>query len=141
MRRPVPRRHLVPRPARDVSLTVLCEDVLHFDLQETFDIVFDSGCLHNVSGRELRAYKRQLLKWLAPNGELVLAHWGKRHLLDWRPIGPRRRTQACIERLLAPELELMAATSTDEAVSLPFGPRVRMATFRYRRTDAAPQEL
>ena len=55
----------------------------------------------------------------------VLEHWGKRHALDWRPIGPRRRTQTTIERMFAPELQLIETDVTDFAAPLPFGPTVR----------------
>ena len=60
-------------------------------------------------------------RWLAPRGTFVLEHWGKRHLLDCRPGGPRRRSSAAIQRLFSPELRLDDAEATDFAAPLPSG--------------------
>lgn len=118
---------------------VVCGDFLTADMPHTYDLVFDSGCFHNMSGGELTAYRRKLLACLKPGGHFVLSHWGRRNLLDWRPIGPRRRTQAKVQRLLGPSLELINSCWTDEAVPLPFGPWVRMATYRFRaRSEPRP---
>jgi hypothetical protein len=73
------------------------------------------------------------LRWLAPDGDYVLEHWGKKHVLDWRPIGPRRRSQATIERIFAPELNLLETEVTDFAAPLPFGPTVRGIGYWFRR--------
>ena len=102
-------------------------DLFAFAPDRPFDVVvvFDSGCLHSLLGGDRDAYKTQLLKWLAPGGDYVLGHWGKRHALDWRPIGPKRRSQTSIERLFAPELELVEADHTDFDAPFPFGPTVR----------------
>jgi len=65
------------------------------------------------------------VSWLAPGGDFVLGHWARRHALDWRPMGPRRRTRRELVDLFAPELhehahheELMTG------IPLPFGPTV-----------------
>jgi hypothetical protein len=96
-----------------------------------FELVFDSGCLHSLVGGSPAAYRAKLLEWLAPGGQFVLEHWGKRHALDWRPIGPRRRSQATIEKLFAPELKLLETEVTDFAAPLPFGPTVRGIGYRF----------
>lgn len=108
-------------------------DLFDYISEQPFDLVFDSGCLHSLVGGNLASYKRQLLLWLAPDGEYVLEHWGKRHALDWRPIGPRRRSQPTIERIFAPELNLAETEVTDFAAPLPFGPTVRGIGYWFQR--------
>jgi SAM-dependent methyltransferase len=100
-------------------------DLLTWKAPATFDLVLDSGCLHSLVAGSPLLYKQRLLDWLAPGSDYVLGHWGKRHALDWRPIGPRRRSRSDLVALFAPELvehahheELMTG------VPMPFGPSV-----------------
>ena len=125
-------RELAAENGVDVSFREA--DVLDFTPERPFELVLDSGCMHNMSGGELDRYRAALLRWLAPGGHFVLGHWGRRGLLDWRPIGPRRRRPAVLERLLGHELELVDFEEDDERVPLPFGPWVRMASYWFRRT-------
>jgi hypothetical protein len=79
-------------------------------------------------------YKEKVVSLLAPGGDYVLCHWGKRHALDWRPIGPRRRTTNALVALFAPELVEVARHEellTD--IPLPFGPSVLDVAIRFRR--------
>src|SRR5262245_42440927 len=108
--------------AEGVEVELVTADLLSYVPLQPFDLVFDSGCLHSLVGGDLRAYKRQLLSWLAPKGDFVLEHWGKRHALDWRPIGPRRRSERAIQALFAPELTLQRSDVSDFETPLPFGP-------------------
>jgi SAM-dependent methyltransferase len=110
-----------------------CGDLFSYAPDRPFDVVVDSGCMHSLVGGSVAAYKRQLLSWLAPGGDYVLGHWGKRHALDWRPIGPRRRSQAEIQQTFAPELEIVEMEVVDSAVPLPFGPVVRGVGYWFRR--------
>lgn len=119
---------------KGVKVDFQTADLFQFAPDRPFDLVLDSGCLHSLVGGDTRTYKRQLLRWLAPGGRYVLGHWGKRHALDWRPIGPRRRSQATIESLFAPELRLLNTEVTDMAVPLPFGPMVRGVGYDFQRT-------
>ena len=105
-----------------------------FASDRPFELVCDSGCLHTLVGGNVASYKRQLLKWLAPGGQYTLVHWGKRHALDWRPVGPRRRSQASIERVFGPELSLVETEVRDFAVRGPLGPTVRRIGYWFRRT-------
>jgi SAM-dependent methyltransferase len=108
-------------------------DLFAYEPGHPFELVFDSGCLHSLVGGDVASYRRQVLRWLAPGGDYVLGHWGKLHPLDWRPIGPRRRSARTIERTFAPELRLRDTEITDFATPLPFGPTVRGIGYWFRR--------
>ena len=116
-----------------VPVELVTGDLFSFNPPAPFDLVYDSGCLHSLVGGDVDAYKRKLLSWLAPGADFVLEHWGKRHALDWRPIGPRRRSQATITRMFAPELQLRETDVTDFAAPMPFGPTVRGVAYWFRR--------
>lgn len=116
----------------DASVELITTDLFTYEPDKPFHLVHDSGCLHSLIGGDTRAYKRQLLTWLAPGGYFVLGHWGKLHPWDWRPIGPRRRSQKTIEQLFAPELELLDTEVVDGDVPLPFGPKVRAVGYRFQ---------
>ncbi len=107
--------------AAGVRVDFLAVDLFLYQPGERFDLVFDFGCLHSLVGGSVTACRTQLHRWLAPRGTFVLEHWGKRHLLDWRPGGPRRRSSAAIQRLFSPELRLDDAEATDFAAPLPSG--------------------
>ena len=111
--------------AHGVSPTFIQTDLFTWTPDAPFDLVFDSGCLHSLVGGSIPAYKAQVLRWLRPGGDYVLTHWGKRHALDWRPIGPRRRSIETITRIFAPELALRETEVTDFDAPMPFGPVVR----------------
>jgi SAM-dependent methyltransferase len=120
-----------------VDVAFVCGDLFAYAPESPFDLVFDSGCLHSLVGGSVTAYREQLLRWLAPGGDFVLEHWGTRHRLDWRPVGPRRRSQATIQRIFAPDLRLVDTHVSDFRAPLPFGPKVRAAGYRYRRPTTA----
>jgi hypothetical protein len=81
-------------------------------------------------------YKEQLLSWMAPQSDFILAHWGKRHLLDWRPVGPRRRTRQALVRSFSPELrEEDYEQEVMTGVPLPIGPRVLGQSFWFKRPE------
>lgn len=119
---------------RNTTVEWVCGDLFSYHPDRRFDLVFDSGCLHSLVGGDIASYKRQLLGWLAPGGDFVLDHWGKRNPLDWRPIGPRRRSENTIRRTFAPELALVDTEVQDFAAPLPFGPTVRGIAYWFRRT-------
>jgi SAM-dependent methyltransferase len=116
-----------------VDVAFVCGDLFAYVPESPFDLVFDSGCLHSLVGGSVTAYREQLLRWLAPGGDFVLEHWGKRHRLDWRPVGPRRRSQATIQRVFAPDLRLVDTHVSDFRAPLPFGPTVRAVGYRFHR--------
>ncbi|HVG22549.1 MAG TPA: methyltransferase domain-containing protein [Thermoanaerobaculia bacterium] len=115
-----------------VRVNFIAGDLFSFEPPHPFDLAFDSGCLHALVGGSVDAYKRQLLRWLAPRGEYVLGHWGKRHAFDWRPIGPRRRSEETVKEIFAPELTAVDVHVEDFETPLPFGPVVRGIGYRFR---------
>jgi SAM-dependent methyltransferase len=101
---------------------------------QKFDFILDSGCLHSLVGGNSKRYKEQLLSWLAPGGDFVLGHWGKKHALDWLPIGPRRRSREQIEKFFSPELKGVhyeQQLMTD--IPRPFGPTILGMGFWFQR--------
>ncbi|MBI3549265.1 MAG: class I SAM-dependent methyltransferase [Elusimicrobia bacterium] len=114
-------------------LTVLEADVLSFEAAQPFELILDSGCLHCMSDGALPAYRERILRLLAPGGDFILEHWDKRHALDWRPMGPRRRTPARLLPLFAPELALVEKKTEEMAVPLPLGPTVRGTAYWFKR--------
>lgn len=116
-----------------VRFEVLETDILTYAPERPFDLVYDSGCLHCMHASGFAAYVRQLPRWLAPGGDYLLGHFGKRHALDWRPVGPRRRTPETIERALAPEFVLVRKETSEMRVPLPIGPVVRGSSYWFRR--------
>lgn len=73
-----------------------------------FDIILDVGCLHGLGDALRPAYKRQILSWLAKDGDYILLHFGSRGFWDRWPIGPRRISRARLAGFFAPELEEVA---------------------------------
>jgi SAM-dependent methyltransferase len=108
-------------------------DLLSWQAEKPYDIILDSGCLHSLIGADPRRYKEKLLSWLAPGGDYVLGHFGKRGFFDWRPVGPTRRTRAAIEGLFSPELKLVDYEQQVFETPLPIGPTVLGQGFWFKR--------
>ena len=119
-----------------VDVELVTADLFTFSAARSFDLVFDSGCLHSLVGGDTRRYREKLLQWLGWGGDYVLAHWGKRHAFDWRPIGPRRRSEEAIRTIFAPALELRETESVDFEAPFPFGPVVRGVGYWFTRQGA-----
>jgi len=98
-----------------------------------FDVVLDSGCLHSLIGGDVRRYRKKLLSWLAPGGDYVLGHFGRRSFFDWRPVGPSRRTREQLEGLFSPELQVVKHEQSEMAAPLPIGPTVQGHAYWFRR--------
>lgn len=90
----------------NVKLEIVQADVTDWKAPRTYDLVFDSGCLHGLTGNFRDKYKTQLLGLKKSKAPYVLIHFTKRGFLDWSPIGPRRISRSAIERFLAPELSV-----------------------------------
>jgi SAM-dependent methyltransferase len=124
--------------AEGVQVNWVNADLLSWTAQGQYDVIVDSGCLHSLIGRNVGRYKEQLLRWLVPEGDYVLGHFGKRHWLDWRPVGPKRRTREQLVLLFAPELEVVKHQQSEMAVPLPIGPIVQGHAFWFRRKAQNP---
>lgn len=120
-----------------VVVTWVNADLLAWAAPGRFDVIVDSGCLHSLIGADIRRYREQVMRCLAPDGDYVLGHFGKRHSLDWRPVGPTRRTREQLVRLFAPELKVVKHEQSEMAVPLPIGPIVQGHSFWFRRNSAA----
>jgi SAM-dependent methyltransferase len=111
-------------------------DIMSWSAPAPFDLILDSGCLHSLIAGSVEAYRSRICSWLAPGGDYVLGHWGKRHAFDWRPVGPRRRSREALVELFSPELrehahheELMTG------VPMPFGPSVLGIGIWFKRAN------
>jgi len=92
---------------RGLAIEAVQADIGKWTTDQPFDVVLDIGCLHTPGTISLDAYKAQLLNWLAPGGDFILLHFGRRGWWDWWPIGPNRTYAETLQQLFAPELELL----------------------------------
>ena len=118
--------------AAGVTVEFLQADVIDYAPSNGFDLVLDSGCLHHVPAARIAAYRACLDRWLLPGGDFVLVHFGKRHALDWRPIGPRRLSRDSILKRFAP-LQLEAYEETVFAMPPPMGPDAMAGVYWFHR--------
>jgi SAM-dependent methyltransferase len=121
--------------SKGVEIDFVAADLLEWSADRPFDLVLDSGCLHSLIHGNVARYKERLVSSLiAPSsGEYVLCHWAKRHLFDWRPMGPRRRAANHLATLFAPELvEIARHEELMTDIPLPFGPSVLAVAMRFR---------
>ena len=98
---------------QDLTIEAIQADVNKWIADEPFDVVLDIGCLHATGTINLGAYKTQLLNWLAPGGDFILVHFGRRGWWDGWPIGPKRVYADTLRRQFAPELELVEDASEE----------------------------
>ncbi|MCC7259229.1 MAG: class I SAM-dependent methyltransferase [Gammaproteobacteria bacterium] len=104
---------MVRRAAADAGLQITaCQaDVTTWVPPQRFDVVLDVGCLHSFDAHGHALYKTQLLRWLAPGGDFVLTHLGRRGWWDRWPIGPHRVERPAVIALMEPELTLRSHQS------------------------------
>jgi SAM-dependent methyltransferase len=81
-------------------------DILTWSDDQPFDVILDVGCLHSLAADLRPTYRQQLLRWLAPGGDFILIHCGRRGWWDGWPVGPSRVSRNDVIALFAPELEL-----------------------------------
>lgn len=87
-------------------IRVLQADVRFWSSERQFDVVLDVGCLHSLRTADRSIYRQQLLSWLAPGGDYLLSHFGRRGWWDRWPLGPHRVARADVIALFSPELSL-----------------------------------
>lgn len=92
--------------AAGVTVTPVEADITDWEPPQKYDLVLDHGLLHNMDPLRHAAYRRQVLRALADDGEFVLLHW---HPLNPdQPngkMGPTRRSREEIKAFFAPELQ------------------------------------
>ena len=91
---------------RGLDISAVQADILTWCDDRPFDVILDLGCLHSMSASYHQAYRRQLLRWLAPGGDFILIHCGRRGWWDAWPVGPSRVARKDLVTLFEPELEL-----------------------------------
>jgi cyclopropane fatty-acyl-phospholipid synthase-like methyltransferase len=119
--------------AEGVEVNLVEADLLRWDPEGTFELVMDRGTLNLIDSDDMPEYRGRLLRWLAPDGEYFLGHAIKRHPLDWRPIGPRRRKHEEIVAFFEPDLELREYEHMTRKVPLPVGPTLRIGSYWFHR--------
>jgi len=117
-----------------VDLELVQADVMEWEPGREFDVVVDSGLLHNLSRDHISGYRANILKWLAAEGDFILAHWESRTDSDRLRGGARRVSRKQIIDLFAPELkehqfERLEATGLPERV----GPDLSVGFYHFRR--------
>ena len=134
----------------DVSVRTVEADVVEWKNDEQFDLVLDSGLMHNMDRAKILGYKRRILYWLKPDGDFVLAHWESRNDLDRLNGGPRRATKEQIVGLFEPEFGNLQGFNRNEfrvcklcegyrcelknKACSQIGPHMSVAFFWFRRT-------
>ncbi|MEB3022892.1 class I SAM-dependent methyltransferase [[Mycobacterium] crassicus] len=109
--------------AAKVSVRFLCADITQLseaDLGEPFNLVTDSGCLHGMNDQDRAMYVRQLNAVTGPDSRLLIVGFTPGALFGVRGID-----QPEIERLFAPEWELVSAGDEPNYVPVNGGQPVR----------------
>ncbi|HJP38603.1 MAG TPA: class I SAM-dependent methyltransferase [Gammaproteobacteria bacterium] len=119
---------------KDLAIKAVQADVGKWSAEHSFDLVLDIGCLHTPGTIDLPTYKAQLLNWLAPGGDLILIHFGRRGWWDRWPIGPNRVYVDTLRRHFTPELELVEDQSElRQAMPLFMGRSALIGHYWFRR--------
>jgi cyclopropane fatty-acyl-phospholipid synthase-like methyltransferase len=117
----------------NVALTLVLADVTEWEEGRQFDLVLDSGLMHNLNRDQLPTYRARLLQWLKPGGDFVLAHWESRSDADRLRGGARRASRQQILDYFAPDLRehrfsRLEATGVPE----PIGPDLSVGFYWFR---------
>ena len=119
-----------------VEIEFVEADLLEWMSEKPFDLIHDSGTLHSIPDKLMPNYKRQIVAWSQSGTDFVLAHWGKKGALDWRPVGPHRRYRKTLVEFAGPEFEEVDYSSElMKNIPLPFGPTVLGQSFWFVRRD------
>ena len=123
--------------AREAGVTIepVHADVTEWDNDSQFDLLLDSGLLHNMSRDKIAGYRERILQWLQPDGDFVLAHWESRADNDRLRGGARRASRAQLVEFFAPEL-IEHRFGRLEADGLParVGPDLSVGFYWFRRS-------
>jgi len=117
-----------------VELELVHADVTEWQNETRFDLLLDSGLLHNMRRDRIAGYRARILDWLTPDGDFVLAHWESRTDGDRLRGGARRASRQQLVEYFGPELaehefDRMEATGLPERV----GPDLSVGFYWFRR--------
>ena len=117
-----------------VELKLVQMDVTEWKHNAQFDLLLDSGLLHNMGREKIAGYRAKILDWLKPNGDFLLAHWESRSDSDRLHGGARRASKHQILEYFAPELsaykfDRLEATGLPERV----GSELSVGFYWFRR--------
>ena len=117
-----------------LDIAVVEADITTFAHPGPFDLMLDAGCLHSLSDALRPRYRQQILRWLAPGGDYILIHFGRRAWWDRWPVGPRRVPRRDIVALFGPELQEIEYDPTP-ALRMPWfmGRRALLGRYWFRR--------
>lgn len=89
-----------------VSVRFVHEDLFRWEAPQTYDLILDSGCLHNFRGKKRRDYKTIVLGLMHDRSCLILAHFSGKPRFAL-PFGPVKRSKEQIVSFFSPELRLL----------------------------------
>lgn len=120
-----------------VDLTLIHADVLSWEAEQTYDLVLDSGCYHGMPDSDRDTYRARLRRRLSEEGNFVLTHFSKKHIFDWRPVGPYRRRRPQVRSEFSPLFTEVDYTEEEiDGVPLPVGPSPLVGQYWFRQADA-----
>lgn len=88
-----------------VYIDFIYADIFKWKPDKQFDLIFDSGCLHNFRGKSRKKYKKIILELMNNHAYFLLAHFSSKFGISiW---GPVHGNKDDIETFFAPELKLV----------------------------------
>lgn len=90
----------------NVHIDFVHADIFKWKVPQTFDVILDSGCLHNFRGSQRDDYKNIVLSLMNSKSYFILAHFGRESPFSL-PFGPVKCSKKKIVDFFEPELRLL----------------------------------